>query len=183
MLLFTFTILRPLFWSNAAAEMGSPNTLGKQDSPLPQASAANRTTAASTNAKSTSGGSTISDSIGSNIINNHQLNAGRLSSIESNHPHQSHSHHPLHLTSHSMPTYSLASVSNVSSASAAAAVAAASGAKQLLRVRRFLSTLHQFACELSPETGSNAKTFIFGLVVSSNTHTHTPEHFIKASLL
>lgn len=39
---------------------------------------------------------------------------------------------------------------------------------KLLRVRRFLSTLHDFAQEVSPEMGANARKHIMNLAVSFN---------------
>jgi hypothetical protein len=148
----------------AAAEMGSPNALGMRDSPLLQPMAPTRAN------KPTSTASTSADQVSVNLTSNNNndvaIDVAASAAIVSNSSNKNYRH----LTPNSIPTYSLASIANVTSVSAAASSAStalqANEAKQLLRVRRFLSTLHQFACEISPETGANAQNLIFNIVVS-----------------
>lgn len=40
------------------------------------------------------------------------------------------------------------------------------GAKQLSKLKRFLTTLQQFAVDISPETGERVRALVLNLVVS-----------------
>ena len=137
------------------AERGSPSILGKRDSlhlPPP-----NRATKPSVSASSSQ------QPNNENNLNRHNVHSNGINEM-----HTQRQSHPAHQPAHQLPpAYSIASSCTSSTATASSVAAAtAAGAKQLLRVRRFLSTLHQFACELSSETGNSAQNLIFGLVVS-----------------
>lgn len=47
----------------------------------------------------------------------------------------------------------------------------ACGARQLSKLKRFLTTLQQFGNDISPEIGDRVRTLVLGLVVSLYTHT------------
>lgn len=47
----------------------------------------------------------------------------------------------------------------------------ACGARQLSKLKRFLTTLQQFGNDISPEIGERVRTLVLGLVVSLKSHT------------
>lgn len=51
--------------------------------------------------------------------------------------------------------------------------AAASTARQISKLKRFLTTLHQFSCEISPDVGERVHALVTGLAVSTSTSTST----------
>ncbi|MGH0149274.1 UNVERIFIED_CONTAM: hypothetical protein FKN15_028073 [Acipenser sinensis] len=50
----------------------------------------------------------------------------------------------------------------------------ACGARQLSKLKRFLTTLQQFGNDISPEIGERVRTLVLGLVVMTNGTSHSP---------
>ena len=65
-------------------------------------------------------------------------------------------------------TPSVASTSSVSRSSTSLTNASTNGAKQLNKLKRFLTTLQQFASDISPEINERVKHLILNLIVSLN---------------
>lgn len=80
------------------------------------------------------------------------------------------SHSPTALNGAPSPPngYSNGPSSSSSSSLANQQLPPACGARQLSKLKRFLTTLQQFGNDISPEIGERVRTLVLGLVVSSN---------------
>lgn len=55
----------------------------------------------------------------------------------------------------------------------------ACGARQLSKLKRFLTTLQQFGNDISPEIGERVRTLVLGLVVSELNYLMTVDFFLS----